>query len=141
MEGVEATPLKDLLGKDFNFPQTNFSLQSPDPTEKINLRAIAQAQRHDPSLADLWRQADQIESDFVIVGALLRKTKDKDGDPYTQLVLPTNQQERVIRIAHSTLAVGHVGYESTKYKIMKNYFWPGMSKQIKEACQYCEHCQ
>ena len=132
VEGVEATPLKDLLGKDLDFPQTKFSLQSPDPTEKTILRAIAKTPRHDPSLADLWRQAEQIESDFVIEeGALLRKTKDKDGDSYTRLVLPTNQQESVIRIAHSTPAAGHVGYESTKYK---NYFWPGMSKQIK-ACQ------
>ena len=28
-----------------------------------------------------------------------------------------------------------------KYKVMRNFFWMGMSADIKEACQSCERCQ
>ena len=36
---------------------------------------------------------------------------------------------------------GHLGTKPTQYKIMKNFFWPGMANHIKRACQSCERCQ
>ena len=71
----------------------------------------------------------------------MRVTKDQNGERYTQIVLPTEQREKVIRIAHYVPSSGHIGYKPTKYKIMKNFFWPGMAKDIKQACQSCERCQ
>ena len=49
--------------------------------------------------------------------------------------------DEVIKLAHATPMAGHVGTVRTKYKIMKNFFWPGMSSDIRKACQSCSRCQ
>ena len=55
--------------------------------------------------------------------------------------MPTHLRAKVIELAHSTPVTGHIGAEQTKHKIMKNYFWPGMAKEIKQICQSCERSQ
>ena len=50
-------------------------------------------------------------------------------------MLPSNRRDEVIKLAHATPMAGHVGTVRTKYKIMKNFFWPG------KACQSCSRCQ
>ena len=47
----------------------------------------------------------------------------------------------IIKITHSTPMARHLGIKATKYKVMRNFFWTGMSADIKEACQSCERCQ
>ena len=55
--------------------------------------------------------------------------------------MPTHLRAKIIEPAHSTPVAGRIGAEQTKHKIMKNYFWPGMAKEIKQICQSCERCQ
>ena len=77
----------------------------------------------------------------LISGILHKQTRDQNKRPYTQIVLPTIRRQEVIRLAHSTPMAENMGYKRTKYKIMKNFFWPGMGKEIQNACQSCERCQ
>ena len=63
------------------------------------------------------------------------------GEQRFQIMLPSNRCDEVIKLAHATPMAGHVGTVRTKYRIMKNFFWPGMSSDIRKACQSCSRCQ
>ena len=137
----KSTPLSEILGDAYDFPQTNLSVKQLLPEWPSNLPAFAEAQKQDVTLKPLWLQADK-DSEYVTKeGALHRLTKDKLGNKTTQLVMPTHLRAKVIELAHSTPVTGHIGAEQTKHKIMKNYLWPGMAKEIKQICQSCERCQ
>ena len=145
-KGIEPNPLADMLGENFDFPQTNLSLQDTDQIHEVaddfDRQFLAKDQKTDPSLAELWQTADTEGSQFTVVSDILhRKTTDQNGRPYLQIVLPADRRAEIIKIAHSTPMAGHLGGKATKYKVMRNFFGTGMSADIKEACQSCEHCQ
>ena len=147
--GLPATPLTDILGPDFDFTQSNLSLDhsnhdlTPQSQKSLDADAIAKDQKDDPTLSDLFRQANfSNDTEIVLEKDILhRKTSDKDGVPYLQVVLPKNRRQEVLRTAHSTPMAGHTGSKPTKFKIMKNFFWPNMSADIKTYCRSCERCQ
>ena len=136
-----------MLGEDYNFEQTNHSVrpieQNSDLATQTDRDKLEKDQKDDPTLTDLWQQANGTENcEYTVISCILHKqTRDQNKQPYTRIVLPTNRRQEVIRLAHSTLMAGHMGYKRAKYKIMKNFFWPEMSKDIQNACQSCERCQ
>ena len=66
---------------------------------------------------------------------------DQMGEQGFQIVLPSNSHDQVIELAYATPMAGHVGTVWTEYKIMKNFFWRGMSSDIRKACQSSSRCQ
>ena len=141
--GVAPTPLEQIVGEEYDFPQTNMSLQITSEYHFLkDTESLAKDQRSDISLQDLQKEAEDQTSDFVIVSNVLhRKTTDQDGQAYTQIVLPHNRRAKVMCLAHSTPMAGHSGARITKYKIMRNFFWPNITKDVKAYCRSCERCQ
>ena len=144
--GVAPTPLEEIVGEEYDFPQTNMSLQITSEYQDDHFlkdtESLAKDQRSDISLQDLQKEAEDQTSDFVIISNVLhRKTTDQDGQAYTQIVLPHNRRAEVMRLAHSTPMAGHIGARRTKYKIMRNFFWPNITKDVKAYCRSCERCQ
>ena len=93
---LDSDPLDDLLGPDYEFPQTNLALPDPDDQTQMvadedavvaaNAVSLAADQKKDPSLAPLWKTA-------------------------------------------------------TKYKVLKNFYWPGIGQDITKFCKACDRCQ
>ena len=71
----------------------------------------------------------------------MRMTKDKVGEPYTQVIVPKSRRLEVLKLAHSAPASGHTGANRTKFKVLKNFFWPSIGKQTTQFCRSCERCQ
>ena len=143
---VTPTPLEEIIGGEYDFPQTNMSLQITSEYQDDHFlkdtESLAKDQRSDLSLQDLLKEAEDQTSDFVIISNVLhRKTTDQDGQAYTQIVLPHNRRAEVMRLTHSTPMAGHTGGRRTKYKIMRNFFWPNITKDVKTYCRSCERCQ
>ena len=135
-----------MLGEDYDFEQTNHSVrpeQNSDLATQTDRDKLEKDQKDNPTLTDLWQQANGTENcEYTVISGILHKqTRDQNKQPYMQIVLSINRRQEVIRLAHSTPMAGHMGYKHTKYKIMKNFFWPGMGKEIQNACQSCERCQ
>ena len=87
-------------------------------------------------------ESQRQETELIIMNNVLhRKTQDADGHAFTQIVVPTNRKNEIIKIAHSTPMAGHLGHRATLSKIHRNFYWPGMSEQVKQACRRCERCQ
>ena len=55
-----------------------------------------------------------------------------------QICLPTVRRNEVCRLAHDMC---HLGYKRTKEKVRLNFFWPDMSKTIREYVDTCLACQ
>jgi len=55
-----------------------------------------------------------------------------------QICLPTARRNEVCRLAHDMC---HLGYKRTKEKLRLNFFWPSMSKTIREYVDTCLACQ
>jgi len=71
----------------------------------------------------------QIEGDLVL----------KEGKVY----MPKDEELRVevIRLHHDVLAVGHGGRWKTVELITRNYWWPGVTKDVGKYVEGCDLCQ
>ena len=118
-----------------------------DPISEVKPADLAKAQQEDVSISHLWKKArDQDISGkykFIIRdGWLLRApSKDTDTKGNTQLVVPKDYRDRVMKIAHDGLMSGHQGITKTTDKILTQFYWPGLSEDVRHYCRSCDICQ
>ena len=60
---------------------------------------------------------------------------------YHQVVLPKSYRNEVLNVAYEKTLGGHFGVRKTKTKILQQFFWPGIWKDIGEFCKTCHVCQ
>lgn len=60
-----------------------------------------------------------------------------------RLLVPANEQLRtgIIHEAHDAFDAGHPGREGTYHLVMRRFFWPGMSNDIRRFCENCDKCR
>ena len=47
-----------------------------------------------------------------------------------QLLIPTEQRSAVFKLGHDSVLSGHMGVRRTKVKILSEFWWPGLDKDI-----------
>ena len=84
------------------------------------------------------------ETSFAKMGYsnLLYSPPGTDGDAHNieELVLPTQLQPAILKLAHDTPMAGHHG-KKTADCIRNRFYWPGMYRNLQEHCGTCGHCQ
>ena len=63
------------------------------------------------------------------------------GANVRQVVLPESLRKYVMSIAHDTITGGHLGIKKTRDKIMSDFYWPGIYKDVARYCRSCDICQ
>jgi len=78
---------------------------------------------------ELWGNEWQVEGDLVL----------KDGKVY----VPREEELRteVIRLHHGVPAVGHGGKWKTVELVTRNYWWPGVTRDVGKYVEGCDLCQ
>ena len=71
----------------------------------------------------------------------LRKKKVVAVASTRQVVLPESLRKYVMSSAHDTTTGGHLGIKKTREKIMSNFYWPGIYKDVARYCGSCDVCQ
>ena len=63
----------------------------------------------------------------------------KEGRVY----VPKDEKLRIeiIRLHHDTLIAGHRGQWKTVELVTRNYWWPGITKEVKRYVKGCDQCQ
>ena len=100
-------------------------------------------QRQDPSLQSAWDQIDKQEDTFYYTenGWLYQRGVDAIGNDIKQLVLPTSRRRQATRLDHTMPMAGHLGARKTQFRLLKRFYWPGLHRDVKLACQSCPVCQ
>lgn len=129
------------------------SLHLPKCVNEFTKEDIAANQMQDNSLSKCWSKAETREeimskggsvSWFVKESDLLyrkfRINKDR-GKSVKQLLVPEGQRQAVLRLAHDSILAGHLGVRKTKEKVLSEFWWPGLEKDIRSYCRSCDVCQ
>lgn len=74
-------------------------------------------------------------------GVVYKYVRDNATDFSWKLVVPKPLRPKILLKCHDSPTSSHGGINKTVTKIKNRYYWPGMTKQIKEYIKKCEVCQ
>ena len=46
-----------------------------------------------------------------------------------------------VSLADDTPMVGHIGVGKTYRRVLQHFYWPGISRDVKQYCRNCQVCQ
>ena len=114
---------------------------------------LIQEQSQDPSLVKCFEEVvseADIKSHRVCYylrnGVLVRKYRPltvSSADTWSevcQIVVPSKLRNNILTMAHDNMG-GHLGCNKTSDKILQNFFWPGLRKDVAKFCKSCTECQ
>ena len=129
--------------------------------EVANLNNIREAQRTDKDSQDIikymrkdlsgcenaseWSKVEKMRGEFVLLGegneaTLYKITHDCGGEPSLRLVIPECWRDPLVTYYHASPTGGHLGFDKI-YPIMKQqFYWGGMTKDIKKMTKGCVAC-
>ena len=75
-------------------------------------------------------------------GLLVRRYEDSDTNrTIRQAIVPQSKRREVLKFSHDVQTSGHLGMKKTLNKVRQNYYWPGVSQDVKIYVSGCEICQ
>lgn len=151
---TENKTLEKNLGADSTSDENNETIEEsaielPDIREeeksilaKISGEEFQVAQRECPELKAIWEKANsEDQKEFQVVkGKLVRMTESKRGEKITQLCIPLKFREEIKSLCHDEVG-GHLGATKTKDRVLRQFFWPNVYKDLEEYVKTCDACQ
>ena len=128
-------------------------LAVPDPVQNVSQEEIISQQKSDESLNDLRLKASSGEVlkckngssvQYVMKnGMYYRKFICSGENPniYSQLLVPRDLRSGVLHTAHDGVMSGHFGIRRTTDKILSEFYWPTLRKDVRDYCKSCDICQ
>ena len=124
-------------------------LKTASQISEVKPSEMIKAQKEDPTLAHLWKKAKEDMDNtgkyrFIQKGEyLMRLCTDSNlkCNKRTQLVLPKGYRENVMKVAHDGIMSGHQGISRTLDRIQGQFYWPGMTEDVRHYCRSCDVCQ
>ena len=115
----------------------------------INPEQVSNAQKEDVSLTTTRSRCETNETigkaTFFKKNELLyRKFSSpnvEQGKIFEQLIVPEQYRDLVMQLAHESILTGHLSVTSSVHKVLSEYYWPGIYRDIKHFVQSCEVCK
>ena len=115
----------------------------------INPEQVSKAQKDDVSLTTT---RSRCEANETIGKATFLKKNDllyrkfsspnvEQGKIFEQLIVPEQYRELVMQLAHESILTGHLSVTSSVHKVLSEYYWPGIYRDVKRFVQSCEVCK
>ena len=125
----------------------NRKVKVADKFIRQNRQELVLKQASDAKLADIRRRVESgsvtksSESKFIRNGLIYRHFM-KNGKVSLQLVIPSSLTHSVIKLAHeSRKVVNHRGRKETISKVLDEFYWPGVCREVTQFCRSCAICQ
>ena len=133
---------KEIEKKNTTDQQSEKTKEARQLIEVFDAEEFRIAQQNDKSLAALFDKAEK-EPDglYKIKDKLLYKVFTKDDIQHEVLVVPTTFRKKLIKVAHDSIASGHMGSKSTKKRLQDKFTWPRMYTDITDYVKSCHICQ
>ena len=82
------------------------------------------------------------ETKFIRRNGLIYRHFKKNAKVTLQLVVPSSLTHSVINLAHESLRVlNHRGRKETISKVLEEFYWPGVCREVTQFCRSCATCQ
>ena len=115
----------------------------------INPEQVSKAQKDDVSLTTTRNRCETNETIgkatfFKKNDLLYRKFSSpnvEQGKIFEQLIVPEQYRELVMQLAHESILTGHLSVTSSVHKVLSEYYWPGIYRDVKRFVQSCEVCK
>ena len=115
----------------------------------LSTEQIVELQQKDETLKNWWldAQQDQVENKdnckprFEVKNGLLWRKKEEEKRQVTQLAVPQQLREKVMKLAHDSIMSGHQGVKKTYDRVVAHFFWPGVHGGVERYCHSCDVCQ
>ena len=98
-------------------------------------------QRHDDTcrgIAKKLRQDKHMNKLFMLKSGMVYRLWCEDGKTAECVVVPEVLREPLLMLAHNYS--GHNGFRRTYNAMKRQYYWPGMRKDILRHCKKCHQC-
>ena len=118
----------------------------------ITREMLINAQQNDSKLVSFMSRAVDVEEIantpvcfYVKSGILMPKFQppevpaSKTWREAHQIVVPTCYKGNVLQLAHDHIG-GHLGVKKTSDKILRYFYWPGITSDVAEYCRSCHTC-
>ena len=126
-----------------NVKSNTLLFSATDVTSDVQL--FLSEQRDDSSLLKIFDKLKDVKifDDYFIhdFDKLLYHKEIINAAEVVQLVVPYSRREQILELAHCSIWCGHLGSDQTFERIRCNFFWPQMTKDIKQFCKSCKDCQ
>ncbi|XP_071551747.1 uncharacterized protein [Panulirus ornatus] len=148
----EEDPTPPLFPKPCNEGFTTCGLDVSPLNKLISEHKLEEAQRQDPTLTKLHQEVlpkeDILDTPAFyyqdnILMRFYRPSKLSDEDTWAkthQVVVPQCIRQPLMEIAHEGFS-GHLGIKKTYLKLLSDFYWPGMKKDIVSFINSCLTCQ
>ena len=115
----------------------------------INPEQVSKAQKEDVSLTTTRSRCEANETIgkatfFKRNDLLYRKFSSpnvEQGKIFEQLIVPEQYRDLVMQLAHESILTGHLSVTSSVHKVLSEYYWPGIYRDVKHFVQSCEVCK
>ena len=82
------------------------------------------------------------ETKFIRRNGLIYRHFKKNAKVSLQLVVPSSLTQSVMNLAHESLRVlNHRGRKETISKVLDEFYWPGVCREVTQFCRSCAICE
>ena len=131
----------------------NRKVKVADKFIRQNRQELVLKQASDAKLADIRRIVESGsvtqsrsfssgETKFIRRNGLIYRHFKKNAKVSLQLVVPSSLTHSVMNLAHeSRKVVNHRGRKETIAKVLDEFYWPGVCREVTQFCRSCATCQ
>ena len=131
----------------------NRKVKVADKFIRQNRQELVLKQASDAKLADIRRRVESGsvtksrsffsgETKFIRRNGLIYRHFKKNANVSLQLVVPSSLTHSVMNLAHeSRKVVNHRGRKETISKVLDEFYWPGVCREVTQFCRSCAICQ
>jgi len=127
----------------------------PLPTPKVTLgdispKELRRLQLEDPSLSSRRKLADSGNAQkcsktgsvrFFWKNNILHRSYQTTDEEFKQVVVPTKLRTGLMALAHESILGGHMAAKKTLNRVWLQFYWPGITSDIRRYCASCDVCQ
>lgn len=120
------------------------------PKELAQSHDVVQEQQSDKTLGSV---REKLEKGIVVQahgrkckfarkkGRIYRVVQFSNGEEQWQFVVPKKYREAVVKLGHESALGGHMGKQKTEERVQAEFYWPGISADVRRWIRSCDVCQ
>ena len=133
--------------------RNNRKVKVADKFIRQNMQELVLKQASDSKLKEIRRRVESGsvtksrsffsgETKFIRRNGLIYRHFKKNANVSLQLVVPSSLTHSVMNLAHeSRKVVNHRGRKETISKVLDEFYWPGVCREVTQFCRFCAICQ